>query len=114
MRVKRGFKARKRRAKILQRAKGFYGANSRCYSIAKERSDRALAYEYRDRRTKKRDFRRLWIQRVSAAVRLHGSSYSVFMGALQKKGVPLNRKILADLAVRSPESFAALVKQTLH
>ena len=74
MRVKRGFKARKFRKKILKRAKGFYSANSRCFSVAIEKSDRALAYEYRDRRMRKRDFRRLWIQRINAAARLSGTS----------------------------------------
>lgn len=113
MRVKRGFKARKFRKKILKRAKGFYSAGSRCFSVAIERSDRALAYEYRDRRTKKRDFRRLWIQRINAAARLNNISYSCFIAALHKKGFQLNRKILAELAVKHPESFSSLVKKAL-
>ena len=114
MRVKRGFKARKFRKKILKRAKGFYSANSRCFSVAIEKSDRALAYEYRDRRTKKRDFRRLWIQRINAAARLSGTSYSRLIGAFQKKGLSLNRKMLAELATRHPESFSSLVEKALH
>ena len=114
MRVKRGFKARNFRKKILKRAKGFYSANSRCFSVAIEKSDRALAYEYRDRRTKKRDFRSLWIQRINAAARLNGTSYSRLMGAFQQKGLSLNRKMLAELAARHPESFSSLVKKTLH
>lgn len=113
MRVKRGFKARKFRKKILKRAKGFYSANSRCFSVAIEKSDRALAYQYRDRKVRKRDFRSLWIQRINAAAREHGASYSQLIGALQKKESPLNRKMLAELAVRHPESFSTLVKNTL-
>lgn len=113
MRVKRGFKARKFRKKILKRAKGFYSAGSRCFSVAIERSDRALAYEYRDRRTKKRDFRRLWIQRINAAVRLNGTNYSCFIASLHKKGFPLNRKMLAELAVKHPEDFSSLVKKAV-
>ena len=114
MRVKRGFKARKFRKKILKRAKGFYSANSRCFSVAIEKSDRALAYEYRDRKTKKRDMRGLWIQRINAAARLNGTSYSRLMDAFHKKGFSLNRKMLAELAVKNPESFSSLVGKALH
>ena len=113
MRVKRGWTARKRRKKILKRAKGFYSANSRCFSVAAEKSDRALAYQYRDRRTRKRQFRRLWIQRINAAARLGGSNYSCLMKALKEKGSPLNRKMLADLAALHPEAFAKIVKNAL-
>ena len=112
--LKEALKARNFRKKILKRAKGFYSANSRCFSVAIEKSDRALAYEYRDRRTKKRDFRSLWIQRINAAARLNGTSYSRLIGAFQKKGLSLNRKMLAELAVRHPESFSSLVEKTLH
>ena len=114
MRVKRGFKARKFRKKILKRAKGFYSANSRCFSVAIEKSDRALAYEYRDRKTRKRDFRSLWVQRINAAARLNGTSYSRLMGAFHKKGFSLNRKTLAELAVRHPSNFSSLVEKALH
>lgn len=114
MRVKRGFKARKFRKKILKRAKGFYGANSRCFSVAIEKSDRALAYQYRDRRTKKRNFRKLWIQRINGAARIHGTTYSHLMSAINQKQIPLNRKILAELAVVHPQSFAQVVRAALQ
>ena len=111
MRVKRGFKARRRRKKLLKRAKGFYSAGSRCFSVAMERADRALAYQYRDRKARKRDMRRLWIQRIGAAAKLSGSSYSRLMGAFHKQGVQLNRKMLAELACNFPESFKSLVQK---
>ena len=114
MRVKRGFKARNFRKKILKRAKGFYSANSRCFSVAIEKSDRALAYQYRDRRTKKRQFRRLWIQRINSAARLNGSSYSKLIPVLNKKGIDLNRKMLAELALAQPKAFSQLVQQVLN
>ena len=113
MRVKRGFKARKFRKKILKRAKGFYSANSRCFSTAIEKSDRALAYQYKDRRTRKRSMRRLWIQRINAGARLHNSSYSKLIQALSKKEISLNRKLLADLAVTQPQAFSQLVQQAI-
>ena len=114
MRVKRGFKARNFRKKILKRAKGFYSANSRCFSVAIEKSDRALAYQYRDRRTKKRQFRRLWIQRINSAARLNGSNYSKLIPALNKKGIDINRKMLAELALAQPKAFSQLVQQALN
>ena len=114
MRVKRGFKARKFRKKILKRAKGFYSANSRCFSVAIEKSDRALAYQYRDRRTKKRQFRRLWIQRINGAARLNGSSYAQLIHALNKKETGIDRKMLAELAVVHPQAFSQLVQQALN
>ena len=114
MRVKRGFKARKFRKKILNRAKGFYSANSRCFSVAIEKSDRALAYQYRDRRTRKRDFRRLWIQRINAAARLNGTTYSKLINALHQKETDLDRKMLAELAVNHPSHFSNLVEKTLN
>ena len=113
MRVKRGFKARRFRKKILKRAKGFYSANSRCFSVAIEKSDRALAYQYRDRRTRKRNMRRLWIQRINAGARLNDCSYAQFIHALSKKEISINRKILADLAVSQPQAFSQLVQQAL-
>ena len=114
MRVKRGFKARKFRKKILKRAKGFYSANSRCFSVAIEKSDRALAYQYRDRRAKKRQFRRLWIQRINGAARLNGASYSQLIQALNKKEMGIDRKMLADLAVAHPKDFSQLVQQVIN
>jgi len=114
VRVKRGFKARKFRKKILKRAKGFYSANSRCFSVAIEKVDRALSYQYRDRRTKKRQFRRLWIQRINGAARLNGTTYSSLMNAIRKKEIPLDRKVLADLAVLHPKAFSEVVKTALQ
>ena len=114
MRVKRGFKARRFRKKILKRAKGFYSANSRCFATAIEKSDRALAYQYRDRRNKKRDFRRLWIQRINSASRLNGTTYSRLMFAAQQKELDLNRKILAELAVNHPARFSRFVEKALQ
>lgn len=114
MRVKRGFKARKFRKKILKRAKGFYSANSRCFSVAIEKSDRALAYQYRDRRTKKRQFRRLWIQRINAAARLNGSNYAQLIHALNKKEISMDRKMLAELAVAHPKAFSDVVRQAVR
>ncbi len=111
MRVKRGFKARRYRKKILDRAKGFYSANSRCYSVAIEKSDRALAYQYRDRRNKKRNFRSLWIQRINAAARLNGTTYSKLISAIQKKDLNFDRKTLSDLAVSHEKSFSQLVQK---
>ena len=113
MRVKRGFKARKFRKKILKRAKGFYSANSRCFSVAIEKSDRALAYQYRDRRTRKRQFRRLWIMRINAAARIHGVRYSQLISCLNKKDLGLDRKTLAELAVSHPQAFSQVIQQAL-
>ena len=114
MRVKRGFKARKFRKKILKRAKGFYSANSRCFSVAIEKSDRALAYQYKDRRTRKRNMRRLWIQRINAGAKLNGSSYAQFIQALSRKEISVNRKMLADLAVSQPQAFSQIVQQAIN
>ena len=99
-RVKRGTKRARRRKKILKQAKGYYGVKSKGHRIAKLAVDRALAYAYRDRRQKKRQFRGLWIVRINAAARLNGLSYSRFMSGLRLAGIDLNRKMLADLAVR--------------
>jgi large subunit ribosomal protein L20 len=112
-RVKGGFTNRRRHKKVLKRASGFYSANSRCYTHAVEKVDRALAYAYRDRKAKKRTFRRLWTQRINAAARLNGTTYSVLIGALAKKGLQIDRKVLADLAVTDAAGFAAVVKQAL-
>ncbi|MCH7496495.1 MAG: 50S ribosomal protein L20 [Candidatus Marinimicrobia bacterium] len=100
----------RRHRKVVKLAKGYYGARSRNYRTAKDAIIKALSYAYRDRRQRKRQFRRLWIARINAAVRQHNMSYSQFMFALRSKNLELNRKTLADMAVRDPESFAALVK----
>ena len=108
-RVKRGFKRGQRRKRMLKFAKGFYGAKSRLYRSAKEAVEKALGYAYRGRKERKRDFRSLWIVRINAACNLNGTSYSKFMGGLKKAQVTLDRKVLADLAVRNPEAFTKLV-----
>ncbi|MFQ6038313.1 MAG: 50S ribosomal protein L20 [Candidatus Aminicenantales bacterium] len=109
-RVKRGAKKRRRRTKILKLAKGYWGARSRNYRTAKEAVERALQYSYRDRRTRKRDFRRLWIIRINAAAARRGLSYGRFMHGLRKLHIELDRKILADLAVSSPQTFDQIVQ----
>jgi len=112
-RVKRGFKRVQRRKRMLKFAKGFYGAKSRLYRSAKEAIDRSLKYAYKGRKIRKRDFRSLWIVRINAACALNGVSYSRFMGGLRKAQIDLDRKILADIAVREPESFAKLVAEAI-
>ena len=109
-RVKRSVSARKKRRTTLNRAKGYYGAKSRSYRNAKQQVMKSLQYQYRDRRTKKREIRRLWITRINAAARLNGMSYSTFMNGLKKAGVVLDRKVLADMAVNDAQAFAALVE----
>lgn len=109
-RVKRGTKRRARRRKILKRAKGFFLTKSKLYRSAKESVERALRYAYRDRRQRKRQFRQLWIQRVGAAARNHGMSYSQFIHGLKKAGIEVDRKVLADMAVRDAEGFAQLAE----
>lgn len=113
MRVKRGVKARRRRNKVLNRAEGYRGAGSRIYAVAKEKNDRGLVYAYRDRKVKKREFRKLWITRISAAAKLNGTSYSKFMGALIQSNLELDRKVLAEIAVNDPEAFSSIVKQVM-
>jgi large subunit ribosomal protein L20 len=103
--------ARKRRKKILAAAKGYRLGKSRLYTTAKDQVQRSWSYAYRDRRMKKRNFRRLWISRINAACRQYGISYSVFITKLADKKIEVNRKLLADLAVRNPESFKKLVEQ---
>jgi large subunit ribosomal protein L20 len=110
-RVKRGTKRIARRKKILKRAKGFFLTKSKLHRSAKEAVDRALRFATRDRRAKKRQFRRLWIQRLGAAARLNGLSYSQFMHGLKKAGIGVDRKVLADMAVRDATGFAALATQ---
>ncbi len=109
MRVKGGPKTRWRRKKWLKMAKGYWGAKSRCYSIAKQTVIKALTYAYRDRKNRKREFRRLWILRINAAARQHGLKYSEFIHGLKLANIDLNRKMLADLAVNNPETFKYLV-----
>jgi large subunit ribosomal protein L20 len=109
-RVTRGFKARRRRNKVLKLAKGFRGGRSRLYKTATEAVDRALSYAYRDRRNRKRDFRRLWITRISAAAKQNGTNYSRLMGGLKKAGVELDRKVLSNMAILDPNGFSQVVK----
>ncbi len=110
-RVTRGTKKSRRRAKILKLAKGYWGARSHNYRTAKEAVERSLQYSYRDRRTRKRDFRRLWIIRIKAAAENNGLSYSRFIHGLHQLNIDLDRKILADLAVHSPQTFFRLVEK---
>jgi len=110
-RVKRGTRKRKRRSKILKLAKGYWGARSHNYRTAREAVERALQYSYRDRRTRKRDFRRLWIIRIKAAAEKDGISYSRFIHGLRTLNIELDRKILADLAVSSPQTFQRIVQR---
>ena len=109
-RVKRGFKARRRRNKVLKLAKGYRGARSKLFRSATEAVDRALNYAIRDRRVKKRDFRSLWIVRINAASRLSGLSYSKFIFGLKKANVQIDRKVLADIAVTDPKGFALIAE----
>ena len=109
-RVKRAVNAKKKRRTVLNRAKGYYGAKSRSYRAAKEQVQHSLQYAYRDRRTKKREIRRLWITRINAAARTNGLSYSVFMNGLKNAGVELDRKVLSDMAINDPQAFAALAE----
>lgn len=113
-RVRRGFRARRRRKKILAAASGFYGGRSRLFRGAVETVHRAWAYAYRDRRQKKRNFRRLWIARVNAAARDAGVRYGDFMHNLKQAGVELDRKVLADIALNDPQGFARIVSGTAH
>lgn len=110
-RVKRGTKRHKRSSKILKQAKGYWGARSRNYRTAKEAVERALLYAYRDRRTRKREFRRLWIIRIKAAAENNGLSYNRFIHGLRKLNIELDRKILADLAVHSPQTFIQIAEK---
>ncbi len=107
-RVKRGFKARRRRNKVLKAAKGFRAGHSKQYRTAENAVMRAGVYEYRDRRVRKREFRKLWIIRINAAAKAHGLSYSRLISALNKAGILLDRKVLADMAVHDPTGFARL------
>ena len=109
-RVKRSINAKKKRRAVLERAKGFRGDANSHYKKAKEAVMKAETYAYRDRRNRKRDFRRLWITRINAAARLNGMNYNQFIHGLQTAGIEVDRKVLADLAVRDPEAFAGLAE----
>ncbi|HOY49324.1 MAG TPA: 50S ribosomal protein L20 [Flavobacteriales bacterium] len=100
--------SRARRKKILNQTKGYWGARKNVFTIAKNILEKGLTYAYRDRKTKKRNFRGLWIQRINAGVRQHGMSYSEFMGKIHAKNIQINRKVLADLAMNNPEAFKAI------
>jgi len=103
--------SRARRKRVLKQAKGFFGRRKNVWTVAKNAVEKAMVYAYRDRKQKKRNFRALWIMRINAGARLHGMSYSQFMGQVKKAGIELNRKVLADLAMNHPEAFAAIVNQ---
>ena len=105
--------SRRRRKKILGLAKGYWGARSKVYTVAKNTVEKALLYQYRDRRVRKRDFRKLWIARINAAARLQDITYSKLMGAMKSKNMEINRKVLADLAVYEPEAFKAVVQTAI-
>jgi large subunit ribosomal protein L20 len=110
-RVKRSVHARKKRRKVLDQAKGYWGLKKSSYRYAKEQVEHSLAYAYRDRKAKKRTFRQLWIIRINAAARQNGMSYNQFMSGLRKADVPLDRKVLAELAVSDPKAFGALAER---
>lgn len=110
-RVKRGPRKKERRKKILKLAKGYWGAKSRNYRTAKEAVEKSLQYAYRDRRNRKRDFRRLWIIRIKAAAEAYGLSYSRFIHGLKKLQIEIDRRILAELAVKNPETFSRVVEK---
>jgi large subunit ribosomal protein L20 len=110
-RVKRSVHARKKRRKVLNEASGYWGLKHSSYKRAKEQVERSLVYAYRDRKTKKRVLRRLWIIRINAAARQHGLSYNQFISGLKKADIELDRKVLADLAVSEPEAFGAIAEQ---
>ncbi len=109
-RVTRGFKARRRRNRVLKQAKGYRGGRSRLYRTATEAVDRALVYAYRDRKARKRDFRKLWITRINAGARINGISYSRLMGGLKKANIDLDRKVLANIAILDAPAFSRIVQ----
>jgi large subunit ribosomal protein L20 len=110
-RIKRSVHARKKRRKVLEHAKGYWGLKSTNYTYAKEQVEHSLAYAYRDRKNKKREFRRLWIVRINAGARANGLSYNQFISGLKAANVELDRKVLADLAVSDPDAFGKLAEQ---
>ena len=103
--------ARAKRKRVMKLAKGYFGRRKNVWTVAKNAVEKGLTYAYRDRKAKKRDFRKLWIQRINAGARMHGMSYSQLMGSLKKNNIELNRKVLADLAMNHPEAFGAIVKK---
>lgn len=103
--------SRAKRKRILKLTRGYYGARKNVWTVAKNTWEKGLTYAFRDRRNKKRNFRALWIQRINAAARLEGMSYSQLMGSLHKAGIEINRKVLADLAVNNPQAFKAIVEK---
>lgn len=109
-RVKGGARAHARHKKVIKQAKGYYGRRKNCFRTAVQAVEKAGQYAYRDRRAKKRDFRKLWIQRINAAARLHDLTYSTFMNGLKLSGIELDRKVLSDIAIREPEQFAAIAQ----
>ena len=110
-RVKRSVHARKKRRKVLEQAKGYWGLKKSSYKYAKEQVEHSLVYAYRDRKNRKRVFRRLWIQRINAAARTHGLSYNQFVAGCKQAGIDLDRKVLADLAVSDPAAFGTIAQQ---
>ena len=110
-RAKSGKISKNRHKKVLKLAKGYRGRSKNCFRIAIEKVEKALSYAYRDRKNRKRDFRRLWIQRINATARQHGMIYSEFINGLKKTGIEVDRKMLAELAVNNPDNFAHLVEQ---
>ena len=110
-RVKRGVTTHARHKKVLRRARGYRGRNHASFRVAIEKVEKGLQYAYRDRRNRKRNFRSLWIQRINAGVRQYGLTYSQFMNGIKLSGIEIDRKVLADLAVREPEAFRAIVEQ---
>ncbi len=111
-RAKNRVASRRRRKKVLNMAKGYWGRRSKIYTVAKHAVDRAMQFAYRDRRQRKRQFRRLWIARINAGARLNGTTYSQLIGLLNKSDISLNRKVLADLAMNDPQAFAKVVDAT--
>ncbi len=110
-RVKRAVHARKKREKVLEQARGYWGLKHSSYKRAKEQVEKSLVYAYRDRKVRKRDFRRLWIMRINAAARANGLSYNQFVAGCRKAGIELDRKVLADLAVSDPDAFGKIAEQ---
>ncbi len=106
--------SRRRRKKILELAKGYWGARKNVYTVAKNAVEKALQYAYRDRKVKKREFRKLWIARINAAARLNGTSYSRLISGMKSNNMEMNRKVLADIAVRDPKAFKAIVEKALN
>lgn len=113
MRVKRGVTARKKRRKILKMAKGYYGARRRLYRVATEAVERALKFAFRDRRARKREFRSLWIARISAAARENNISYSRLINGMKKAGIELDRKVLSEIAIHDPQGFSKIVSEAV-